>query len=1011
MKKKIFTFFIVALAVLTLAACGKTFTVSFDSDGGSAVASQTVKEKESATEPAAPTKSGFNFVEWQLDGAKYDFSSKVTKDITLKATWKEKEKFTVSFDSDGGEEVASQTVVEGSTATKPADPYKEGVFFAEWQLDGKTFDFSTPITSNITLKATWSEIELAGGEDGELFNLKYAEPEVRAELAATIERWLINHGLSIPVFYQNSFTLYSERIQLPVEDYVPLMGFGPTYGTFTTGTCAGTEEDPAYRTYTTASPVTLFHSNYKDSAESDILELVESALFGIYWNQNFDGYVVAPDLAASLAYPVVQDASGNWVKVEEPDVLSETKAKAWKVEIRDDIKWSDGSAITLDDFMTNYKYLIDPKLKCSRANVFWSQALKVVGTENYYSGKGTWEEVGIIADEESNSIVFKLISELNSWDFHYNMSSFILGPVKADLFKELLSADGKEAGYGELDTSKTTVDSMLFSGQYMIEYYEKDKETRYVTNPYWKKNPEVPHAMTPEKLTSVVVKDSNAAFELWQQGKLDVIGIPASKYDEYKNNPSIKSAPDSTVWRFSVNQMSQEELDAEFGKGAWEAKPILANENFHWALYFGMNRVKIAKDVLKTSSPAQFYLNNAYFINGASGTGYRASDWAKKVATGIFHGDIDLLEESYGYSPDDAVEFYIAALKDLEKAGKLTKKVSIEIASFDGTTHENMLDVIAADFNALFNNEKVKEAFPDVTFEMTTSPQPGMDIYYQKQMKGKYDLAVAGISGSVMDVISLFDVFSSDKSVNQLRLSLGVDTTDVKNNPVLFQGMYWAYDALVAAANGPTWIVNGNRSNDLSNAQTLANAQVNFWTKYANDTLENAEAEIAKLKETAQENVAAATSPADADAATQDYITELVKLMAVGGKTEAEVRAAAIQAAKDFALETLASGVEVTFNDSYEFWKGVYQCAIDNYDEEKGDSVCPHEEKHPYVASDIGGLDACKEYLANANNEKAAFDAKYAEVKSQLANATSVLDVLNIYSAFEAEWNARAGSL
>ena len=54
MKKKIFTFFILALAVLTLAACGKEYKVEFDSDGGSAVTSQTVKAKECATEPAAP---------------------------------------------------------------------------------------------------------------------------------------------------------------------------------------------------------------------------------------------------------------------------------------------------------------------------------------------------------------------------------------------------------------------------------------------------------------------------------------------------------------------------------------------------------------------------------------------------------------------------------------------------------------------------------------------------------------------------------------------------------------------------------------------------------------------------------------------------------------------------------------------------------------------------------------------------------------------------------------------
>ncbi len=87
MKKKIFAFFVLTLAVLTLASCGKKYKVEFDSDGGSIVAAQTVKAKKCATEPNAPTKDGFKFVEWQLDGIKYDFKTKVKKDITLKAVW------------------------------------------------------------------------------------------------------------------------------------------------------------------------------------------------------------------------------------------------------------------------------------------------------------------------------------------------------------------------------------------------------------------------------------------------------------------------------------------------------------------------------------------------------------------------------------------------------------------------------------------------------------------------------------------------------------------------------------------------------------------------------------------------------------------------------------------------------------------------------------------------------------------------------------------------------------
>lgn len=66
----------------------KTFDVTFDSDGGTKVTTQVVKENEQATMPENPTKKGYKFVEWQLDKKAYDFTEKVTKNITLKAVWK-----------------------------------------------------------------------------------------------------------------------------------------------------------------------------------------------------------------------------------------------------------------------------------------------------------------------------------------------------------------------------------------------------------------------------------------------------------------------------------------------------------------------------------------------------------------------------------------------------------------------------------------------------------------------------------------------------------------------------------------------------------------------------------------------------------------------------------------------------------------------------------------------------------------------------------------------------------
>lgn len=68
-----------------------TYTVTFDSDNGSTVSSQTVEENEAATEPTAPEKEGYNFVYWYLtdDTVAFDFTTGITEDITLTALWEE----------------------------------------------------------------------------------------------------------------------------------------------------------------------------------------------------------------------------------------------------------------------------------------------------------------------------------------------------------------------------------------------------------------------------------------------------------------------------------------------------------------------------------------------------------------------------------------------------------------------------------------------------------------------------------------------------------------------------------------------------------------------------------------------------------------------------------------------------------------------------------------------------------------------------------------------------------
>ena len=132
--------------------------VHFDTDGGDKMKDEKVYLGDVLKEPSTPKKFAYQFVEWQLDGKKYDFQEKVTKEITLKAIWKESdEKIKVSFDSNGGGRIADVEVLINHPVAKPNNPYRRGYDFVEWQLNDKTYDFNEKVTKEITLKAKWNE--------------------------------------------------------------------------------------------------------------------------------------------------------------------------------------------------------------------------------------------------------------------------------------------------------------------------------------------------------------------------------------------------------------------------------------------------------------------------------------------------------------------------------------------------------------------------------------------------------------------------------------------------------------------------------------------------------------------------------------------------------------------------------------------------------------------------------------------------------------------------------------
>lgn len=136
-------------------------TINFNSNGGSAVQAITHDFNHVITALPTPTRSGYNFVGWHLNGQLVVFPLTLTQNINLVAQWQAvANPVTIIFDSAGGSAVDEMIIESGTTVTQPDNPTKEDHVFVGWRLAGAdtNFDFATPISANTTLTAFWQAV-------------------------------------------------------------------------------------------------------------------------------------------------------------------------------------------------------------------------------------------------------------------------------------------------------------------------------------------------------------------------------------------------------------------------------------------------------------------------------------------------------------------------------------------------------------------------------------------------------------------------------------------------------------------------------------------------------------------------------------------------------------------------------------------------------------------------------------------------------------------------------------
>ena len=123
-----------------------SYTLTFDTNGGSTIAPITQDYGTAITAPADPTKTGYTFAGWTPAIP----TTMPAENMTIKAKWTVNQ-YTLTFDTNGGSTIAPITQDYGTAITAPADPTKTGYTFAGWTPAIPT----TMPAENMTIKAQW----------------------------------------------------------------------------------------------------------------------------------------------------------------------------------------------------------------------------------------------------------------------------------------------------------------------------------------------------------------------------------------------------------------------------------------------------------------------------------------------------------------------------------------------------------------------------------------------------------------------------------------------------------------------------------------------------------------------------------------------------------------------------------------------------------------------------------------------------------------------------------------
>ena len=709
MKRIIFIISVLFLSIL-VSCTGPKYTVKYISAGE--ILSEIVVEEGSKLEkPNDPTREGYVFDGWYIDGEEWSFVGYVvTSDISLEAKWIIKE-FKVSFVTNGGSEINDQIIKYGEIITVEP-PIKEGYVFVGWFTDidlNNKYDIELPVNSDLTLYAKYSVEKLKI----EFENIDYEDLMVKyndnlSNLESPKKTNFVFLGWFTDSEFQNAYD-----IDLPVQtDLVLYAKWKELIWTFEGRKTELKEGYVSLENLNSNGPID--EAGYYEVAGEKIK--TKNIFKTIYvtepqyarYNYLVNTWTYNSDVYANMVDGLVEnDKYGNIIgslAVGYKCVQNKNGTETWTFQLKEGVAWINNSGelygeVVADDFVSSIKYILNRQNKAETASYITSF---IQGSAEYYDNLYKNQPY------DFSSVGVKALSKYEIEYTLYQSTPFFLTCLSHSSFlpvsQKYLDEIGSEFGKSE--------DNILINGPFRITEHILDDRIVYKRN-YLYHDVEHVYVGTVESYYYDQFTDE-ALYKWYEKEKIDKLTINESELallNKYGTaglvNVSLEYDDATYIGFYNFKRENYEYTNNLLVKtDAEKAATFMAlqNKNFRKGVLYGLDVMQSIK-YYNSDSPESWlsrgftsrgivYNNNKDYADYVDEVFNEKQGTSNVSLTGIINGSDPI------YNAEKASKFFANAKAELINAGLKESDFPIKV-NVIGTMSERKALYEEAMYNSL----------------------------------------------------------------------------------------------------------------------------------------------------------------------------------------------------------------------------------------------------------------------------------------------------------------------